>query len=95
MANIPAALGRLALPARQARAHSSPRPGSPAAKRYLEAFAQIYRDFADQILAAPAEQALDAMPAPVPGIEDGLRGMRFIAAAVASSQLGATWVPVG
>jgi len=56
---------------------------------YLEAFAQIYRDFADQIIQAPAGPG-----APVPGIEEGLRGMRFISAAVISSRLGATWVPV-
>jgi len=30
----------------------------------------------------------------VPGIDAGLRGMRFITAAVASSAVGAAWVPI-
>jgi hypothetical protein len=30
----------------------------------------------------------------VPGIDDGLRGMRFIAAAVESSRQGASWTVV-
>ena len=61
---------------------------------YLEAFAQIYRDFADEIAAGQAGKPEDAASAPVPGIKDGLRGMRFISAAVTSSRLGATWVPL-
>jgi len=56
---------------------------------YLEGFAQIYRDFADQILAG-AEGGAPAAGL-VPGIEEGLRGMRFIAAALASSRHGAGW----
>lgn len=44
---------------------------------YLEAFANLYRDFAGQI---HGESSL------VPGIEAGMRGMAFIARAVESSQ---------
>jgi len=51
---------------------------------YLEAFANLYRDFA---------AILRGEPAPLlPGIDDGLRGMGFIASAVAASQSGAGWV---
>jgi predicted dehydrogenase len=62
---------------------------------YLEAFAQLYRDFAEQITAAREARAPDAACTLVPGIEDGLRGMRFIAAAVASSQADARWTRLG
>jgi predicted dehydrogenase len=52
---------------------------------YIEAFATLYRDVADALAAG--------RPAPdVPGIEDGVRGMAFIAAAVAGN--GAGWVPL-
>ena len=62
---------------------------------YLEAFAQLYRDLAEQV--AARLDGRDPAPASllVPGIEEGLRGMRFIAAAVESSRHDAAWTPVG
>ena len=45
---------------------------------YLEAFATLYRDFADQISTGA--------PSPVPGIEDGVRGIAFVETAVTSSR---------
>jgi len=51
---------------------------------YLEAFANLYRDFAR--LLRGEEGAL------IPGIEDGLRGMALIESAVAASAAGAGWV---
>lgn len=58
---------------------------------YLEAFANIYRDFmADVRCAAAGEPALGNYP----GIEAGLRGLRFVQAAVDSSSQGAVWVDV-
>jgi predicted dehydrogenase len=60
---------------------------------YLEAFAQLYRDFADRILAH--ESGDSTAPSLVPGIDAGMRGMRFIAAAVASSQADAAWTAFG
>ncbi|WP_211850652.1 Gfo/Idh/MocA family protein [Plastoroseomonas hellenica] len=59
---------------------------------YLEAFAQLYRDFAEQVLAAQEGRTADPSCCLVPGIEEGMRGMRFIAAAVASSQADAAWM---
>ena len=51
---------------------------------YLEAFANLYRDFA---------AVLRGEPAPLlPGIDAGLRGMAFIATAVAASRDGQGWV---
>jgi predicted dehydrogenase len=58
---------------------------------YLEAFANIYRDFmADIRRVAAGEPALKNYP----GIDDGLRGMRFVQAAVESSKQGAVWADV-
>lgn len=61
---------------------------------YLEGFAQLYRDLAAQISAHIAGRAPDPACLLVPGIEAGLRGMRFIAAAVASSAADARWVEI-
>lgn len=58
---------------------------------YLEAFAQLYRDAAEQILAMQEGRAPDPLCCATPTVEDGLRGMRFVAAAVASSRAGGAW----
>lgn len=60
---------------------------------YLEAFATIYAEAARAIRAA---QRGDAAPADVhyPTIADGLAGMAFITAAVASAAAGGTWQPL-
>jgi len=58
---------------------------------YLEAFAQLYRDLAEQILARANGRAPDPASLSVPGIEAGLRGMRFIDAAVRSSAADGAW----
>lgn len=51
---------------------------------YLEAFAQIYSDAADAIHAG-------SVPDHLPSLQDGLKGMRFIAASVRSSADDARW----
>ncbi|HEY0596005.1 Gfo/Idh/MocA family oxidoreductase [Sphingopyxis sp.] len=56
---------------------------------FIEAFANIYRDFAGAIRAAtPIAQT------PLCGIEDGVRGLCFVDAALRSSAQGGTWQPV-
>jgi predicted dehydrogenase len=71
-------------------AHASRVPaGHP--EGYLEAFAQLYRDIAEQITAHKAGRAPDPASLLAPGIEAGVRGMRFITAAVASSHANAAW----
>ena len=59
---------------------------------YLEGFAQIYRDAADLIAARMGGPQPDAQAALVPTVRDGVRGVRFIHAAVESSRRGASWV---
>ena len=61
---------------------------------YLEAFAQLYRDLADQISAHRAGRKPDPASLLVPGIAEGVRGMRFITASVASSRDGAGWTKI-
>lgn len=53
---------------------------------YLEAFANLYRDFAARLRGESAPL--------LPGIDEGLRGMAFIATAVAASRDRAGWVPL-
>ena len=58
---------------------------------YLEGFANIYTEVAHAIRAARANAPLD--PAVIfPSLQDGLKGMAFIEAAVASSRKNARWV---
>ncbi len=59
---------------------------------YLEGFAQLYSDLAEQIEAHDAGRAPDPAALLVPGIEAGVEGMRFIAAALESSKRNAAWV---
>lgn len=64
-------------------------PGHP--EGYLEGFANIYGDAADMIAAHIAGAPLPENAALVPGIADGLAGMKFVAACVASHQAGGIW----
>ncbi len=58
---------------------------------FLEAFANIYRDVADQLVAHGHNQHTDSDVLLVPGIDQGLRGMEFIDKAVQSNALGNKW----
>jgi predicted dehydrogenase len=78
-ASMPAAAGVLSrLPA-----------GHPEA--FIEAFATLYRDIAEQLNARKNERDCDAGALLVPSIDDGLRGMQFIEQAVASNTAGNVW----
>jgi predicted dehydrogenase len=59
---------------------------------YLEAFAQLYTDAADLIRASDAGKEPPEHAMLVPTVADGVRGMRFIEAAVSSSRHNAGWV---
>jgi predicted dehydrogenase len=67
-----------------ARAASRIPTGHP--EGFVEAFANLYRDFADAI----AEDRASAEP--VPDITDGVRAMAFVERAVAASRAGVGWV---
>ena len=59
---------------------------------YLEGFAQLYRDVAEQIQARWEQRAPDPLACWVPNAEDGVRGMKFIEAVVESSRADGRWV---
>jgi len=58
---------------------------------FLEAFGTLYRDIAEQLHARRSNRNSDPDAMLVPGIADGLRGMRFIEKAVSSNTEGNTW----
>jgi len=58
---------------------------------YLEGFAQLYRDMAEQIQARWEKRAPDPLACWVPTVEDGARGMKFIEAVVESSRADGRW----
>jgi hypothetical protein len=75
-------------------AHASRIPsGHP--EGYLEAFAQLYTDLAEQIAAKIEGREAKAASLLVPSVEDGVAEMRFIAAAIESSKKDAAWVALG
>ncbi|WP_447894631.1 Gfo/Idh/MocA family protein [Vreelandella sp. GE22] len=55
---------------------------------YIESFANLYQGFADGVKAKTP-------PAWLPGIEDGVDGMRFIDAVLASSRQNGVWTRLG
>ena len=57
---------------------------------YIEAFAVLYREFAEALIAWRTGKA-DPLPATLPGIEAGVRGMRFIERAILSDRTE-SWV---
>ncbi len=61
---------------------------------YLEAFANLYTEAADAILAAREGRPADP-DGVLTTVEDGVDGLRFIEAALRSSQAGAVWTPLG
>jgi predicted dehydrogenase len=74
-------------------AHATRTPGGHP-EGYLEGFAQIYSDAAELIRAYQEKRAPNAYARLAPGVADGVRGVKFIAAAIASSQNNGAWTPV-
>jgi predicted dehydrogenase len=76
---------------------------SPAAKRatrivaglpegYFEAFATLYRDYADILAARRAGETPDPLALWAPMVEDGARGIAFVEAALSSNSEGGRWL---
>lgn len=59
---------------------------------FLEAFANLYRDFADQVEAFPARNAMNDSELLVPTVSEGVKGVLFVEKAVASSESGGIWL---
>ncbi|GJM30090.1 MAG: oxidoreductase [Cyclobacteriaceae bacterium] len=74
-----------------AQAHSRVPAGHP--EGYLEAFANIYRNFARTLRSVLDNQQPDPLYADFPDVHDGVRGMAFIETVVAASAGNEKWVP--
>lgn len=59
---------------------------------YFEAFATLYRDYADILAARQAGAAPDPLALWVPMVEEGARGMAFVEAALSSHAEGGRWL---
>src|SRR6202049_3723762 len=70
-------------------AHASRIPGGHP-EGYLEAFAQLYTDLAEQIYARREGRSPSPQSLLVPNVDDGVEGMRLIASTLESSQRNAT-----
>src|SRR5215467_9556750 len=61
---------------------------------YLEAFAQLYTDLAEQIRAKQEKRAPNPNSLLVPTVFDGVDGVKFVNAVLESSRKGSIWVSV-
>ena len=61
---------------------------------FLEAFANHYKNFTDTIRAKELKKKPTALELDFPNVDDGVRGMKFIEAVVASSKKGNVWVKI-
>jgi predicted dehydrogenase len=59
---------------------------------YFEAFANIYNTYLSALVKRKSGQALSGDDLDFPGVDDGIRGVRFIERCVESSKKGAVWV---
>jgi hypothetical protein len=59
---------------------------------YLEAFANIYKNFAHCVHAHEEGRQPDAVHLDFPTIQDGVRGMRFIERVIASGKSKSKWL---
>ena len=58
---------------------------------YFEAFAQLYSDIAEQITARLERREPNPLALLVPGVDDGVDGVRFIDAVLRSARNGSAW----
>lgn len=74
-----------------ATAHTRIPAGHP--EGYLEAFGNLYRNFAKCIQARLAGQEPDPQHLDFPTVSDGVRGMRFLYKVVESGKSDQKWIP--
>ena len=73
-------------------AHTRTPAGHP--EGYLEAFANIYRNFAKVVQARIDGKEADKVFQDFPTVEEGVRGMKFIDAVIASGENNAAWTKI-
>lgn len=74
----------------EAQAHARVPAGHP--EGYLEAFANLYRNFAYCIQARKEGKEADAVYTDFPGIDEGVRGMEFIYKVIESGNSDVKWI---
>jgi predicted dehydrogenase len=74
----------------ESQAHTRVPAGHP--EGYIEAFANIYRNFAKCIQASLNNTEIDPIYMDFPTVEEGVRGMKFIEAVVHSGKSTEKWV---
>ncbi|MBN2409876.1 MAG: Gfo/Idh/MocA family oxidoreductase [Candidatus Aminicenantes bacterium] len=74
------------------RAQSLSRIPSGHPEGYFECFANLYSTYLNALAKRKSAQQLAADDSDFPGVEDGIRGVRFIEKCVESSNKGAIWV---
>lgn len=74
-------------------AHATRVPGGHP-EGYIEGFAQIYADAAELVRAHQEKRAPNQFAMLTPGIEAGVRGVKFIEAAVASDSHNSSWIAI-
>jgi len=90
LGEAPRAIARNGAGSLPVAAHASRLPaGHP--EGYLEAFSQLYTDLAEQICARLENRQPDPAALLVPGVQDGVAGLRFITAVLASSKNNSAW----
>ena len=75
-----------------AKAHTRTPAGHP--EGYLEAFANIYKDFTKVIQAGLRGESPDPIYVDFPTVSDGVRGMKFIDAVIESGENNAAWTKI-
>jgi hypothetical protein len=75
-----------------AKANTRTPAGHP--EGYLEAFANIYRNFSKVVQARLSGKKADPVYHDFPTVADGVRGMKFIDAVIASGQNNAAWTKI-
>lgn len=73
-------------------AHNTRTPGGHP-EGYLEAFANLYRNFAASLRALREGKEPDPADLDFPSVEEGVRGMQFIETIVAAGSSEAKWIP--
>ena len=87
----PQRLSRSGVGSMSSAAHASRLPaGHP--EGYIEAFAQLYTDLAEQICAYIDGRPPDPASLLVPGVVDGVASVRFIDAVLRSSRQNSAWM---
>ncbi len=77
------------------RAQSLSRLPSGHPEGYFESFANVYTTFIAALAKTLRGETLAPADLDFPGVDDGVRGVRFIEACVESSARGAIWLPLG